>query len=42
MLYAAIFSAAMALNFIFNDRNFRSHFQAHFDLGGRLILVGAC
>ncbi|RJX30560.1 MAG: hypothetical protein C4525_12590 [Desulfarculus sp.] len=41
VFYAAIFSAAMALHFILSDRGLNRHFRAHFDLGGRLTLVGA-
>lgn len=41
LFYAVVFTAAMALHFVFTDRNFNRHFHAHFSLGGRLILLGA-
>jgi len=41
LVYALIFTVAMALHFILSDRNFNRHFPKRFSLGGRLILLGS-
>lgn len=40
-VYAVIFTVAMALHFVFTDRNFNRNFHAQFSIAGRLILVGS-
>jgi hypothetical protein len=41
LVYAIIFTVAMALHFILSDRNFTRHFPRRFSLGGRLILLAS-
>lgn len=41
LVYALIFTVAMALHFVLSDRNFNRHFRHHFSLSGRLILLAS-
>ncbi|MBU2467039.1 MAG: hypothetical protein KKC78_00235, partial [Proteobacteria bacterium] len=41
LVYALIFTVAMALHFILSDRNFKRNFPRRFSLRGRLILLAS-